>query len=124
MLVFFLGCDFCLLFFSGLNLAPDELRTNSERTLALSFFLELIFLSVLNFLGFGRTKTLELQLVDAFFVQIQCYQGKQIIETCLIQVFHAKKQLFHTTKNGQAITQIGQTLEFNTGVELKLIFLE
>ena len=79
---------------------------------------------MLNFLGFGRTKTLELQLVDAFFVQIQCYQGKKIIETCLIQVFHAKKQLFHTTKNGQAITQIGQTLEFNTGVELKLFFLE
>ena len=80
-----------IIFFRGLILAPDELRTNSERTLALSFFLELIFFSVLNFLGFGRTKTLELQLVDAFFVQIQCYQGKKIIETCFIQVFHATK---------------------------------
>ena len=64
---FFSVFVYCL--FRGLILAPDELRTNSERTLALSF-LEFFLNSVLNFLGFGRTKTLELQLVDAFFVQI------------------------------------------------------
>ena len=39
-----------------------------------------VFPSVLNFLGFGRTITLELQLVDAVFVQIQCYQGQKTLK--------------------------------------------
>ena len=59
-----------------------------------------------------------------FSYKFSVTRAKKNIETCLIQAFHARKQLFHTTKIGQAITQIGQTLKFNTGVELKLFFLE
>ena len=78
---------FACYFFRGLILAPDELRTNSDLTLALSFFLELFF-PVLNFLGFGRTNTLELQLVDACSYKFSVARAKQTIDTCLIQVFH------------------------------------
>ena len=59
-----------LIVFSGLNSCPgrtpSELRTN----FGLKFFFGAYFFSVLNFLGFGRTNTLELQLVDVLFVQI------------------------------------------------------
>ena len=61
---------FAYCFFSGLNSCPgrtpNELRTN----FGLKFFFgAFCFGFLLNFLGFGRTKTLELQLGDAFFVQ-------------------------------------------------------
>ena len=54
-LFFFQAVIFAYCFFRGLILAPDELRTNSERTLALRFFLELIFFGVELF-GFWSYK--------------------------------------------------------------------
>ena len=58
---------------------------------------------------------MELQLVHAFCLQIQCYQGKKTPLTMLNPGCSGKKKLFHTTK-------LGQNLKFNTGVELKLVF--
>ena len=126
---FFGGSDFCVSassfsfsalfcfiarFFSGC-------RTNSEQTLALSFLFELIF-SVLNFLGFGRAKTLELQLVDALFVQIQCYQGNKNIETCLIQVFHAKNNYFIRPKSGKPFHKPCKPLSSTPALNLSSFF--
>ena len=111
LLVFFPGRGFCLLLFSGLNSCPgrtpNELRTN----FGLMFFRDFCFPGVELF-GFGRAKTLELQLVDAFSYKFSATRATNNIETCLIQVFHANKSYFIRPKSGKPLQKSGQILKF------------
>ena len=91
----------CFSFFRGLILALHELRTNSKRTLALSCFLIISFFGVELF-GFWSYK--EIQLVDAFSYKFSVTRAKKH-SNMLNPGFSCKKQLFHTTKIGQALTE-------------------
>ena len=73
---FFPGCDFCLLFFSGLNSCPGRTPNGLRTNFGLKLFLELICFSVLNFLVLVVQEHWNYSLLMRLFVQIQCYQGK------------------------------------------------